>query len=155
MAVIDGIQNKIHPGDPLDKDIYDLPPEEAAAVPKTPGSLGCGPGCTRSGSRVPAAGRCVHGRRDFDLDRLQAEERSRRTPVASASVRILPLLRYLISILIELRPSLSAWAVAIVSTRGGLPKRQPPISLIRLIRGDIAPRDGDRLLVRQGASKYN
>jgi glutamine synthetase len=39
MAVIDGIQNKINPGDPLDKDIYDLPPEEAAAVPKTPGSL--------------------------------------------------------------------------------------------------------------------
>lgn len=39
MAVIDGIQNKIHPGDPLDKDIYDLPPEEAAEVPKTPGSL--------------------------------------------------------------------------------------------------------------------
>lgn len=39
MAVIDGIQNKMNPGDPLDKDIYDLPPEEAAAVPKTPGSL--------------------------------------------------------------------------------------------------------------------
>jgi len=40
MAAIDGIQNKISPGDPLDKDIYDLPPEEAAAVPKTPGDLG-------------------------------------------------------------------------------------------------------------------
>ncbi len=39
MAVIDGIQNKINPGQPLDKDIYDLPPEELAAVPKTPGSL--------------------------------------------------------------------------------------------------------------------
>jgi glutamine synthetase len=39
MAVIDGIQNKINPGPPLDKDIYDLPPEELAAVPKTPGSL--------------------------------------------------------------------------------------------------------------------
>jgi len=39
MAVIDGIQNKISPGDPLDKDIYDLPPEEAAAVKKTPASL--------------------------------------------------------------------------------------------------------------------
>ncbi|MBX9792467.1 MAG: type I glutamate--ammonia ligase [Pirellulales bacterium] len=39
MAVIDGIQNKINPGDPLDKDIYDLPPEELAKVPKTPGSL--------------------------------------------------------------------------------------------------------------------
>ncbi|MCO6458696.1 MAG: type I glutamate--ammonia ligase [Pirellulaceae bacterium] len=39
MGVIDGIQNKIDPGAPLDKDIYDLPPEEAAVVPKTPGSL--------------------------------------------------------------------------------------------------------------------
>ena len=39
MAAIDGIQNKIHPGQPLDKDIYDLPPEELAKVPSTPGSL--------------------------------------------------------------------------------------------------------------------
>jgi glutamine synthetase len=39
MAVIDGIQNKIDPGDPLDKDIYDLPPEEAAKVEKTPPTL--------------------------------------------------------------------------------------------------------------------
>jgi len=39
MAVIDGIQNKISPGEPLDKDIYDLAPEELAEVPKTPGSL--------------------------------------------------------------------------------------------------------------------
>lgn len=39
MATVDGIQNKINPGDPLDKDIYDLAPEELAEVPKTPGSL--------------------------------------------------------------------------------------------------------------------
>jgi len=39
MAAIDGIQNKIDPGEPLDKDIYDLPPEELAKVPTTPGSL--------------------------------------------------------------------------------------------------------------------
>lgn len=39
MAVIDGIQNKIDPGEPLDKDIYDLKPEEMASVPTTPGSL--------------------------------------------------------------------------------------------------------------------
>jgi len=39
MAMLDGIQNKIHPGDPLDKDIYDLSPEEAADVPTTPASL--------------------------------------------------------------------------------------------------------------------
>jgi glutamine synthetase len=39
MAAIDGIQNKIDPGAPLDKDIYDLPPEELATVANTPGSL--------------------------------------------------------------------------------------------------------------------
>ncbi len=39
MAMIDGIQNKTDPGAPLDKDIYDLPPEELAKVPSTPGSL--------------------------------------------------------------------------------------------------------------------
>lgn len=39
MAAIDGIQNKIDPGQPLDKNIYDLSPEELAKVPHTPGSL--------------------------------------------------------------------------------------------------------------------
>jgi glutamine synthetase len=39
MAAIDGIQNKIDPSQPLDKDIYDLPPEELAKVPTTPGTL--------------------------------------------------------------------------------------------------------------------
>ena len=39
LAAIDGIQNKISPGDPLDKNIYDLEPEEAANVATTPASL--------------------------------------------------------------------------------------------------------------------
>ncbi len=39
MAVLDGIQNKIEPGEPLDKNIYDLPPEELAGIPSAPGSL--------------------------------------------------------------------------------------------------------------------
>jgi glutamine synthetase len=39
MAAIDGIQNKLHPGEPLDRDIYDLPPEVLAGVPKAPGAL--------------------------------------------------------------------------------------------------------------------
>jgi glutamine synthetase len=38
-AGIDGIQNKIDPGEPLDVDIYDLSPEELAKIPSTPGSL--------------------------------------------------------------------------------------------------------------------
>jgi len=39
MAGLDGIENKIHPGDPMDKDLYDLPPEELADVPTVAGSL--------------------------------------------------------------------------------------------------------------------
>jgi glutamine synthetase len=39
MAGIDGIQNKIHPGDPADKDLYDLPPEEGKAIPTVSSSL--------------------------------------------------------------------------------------------------------------------
>jgi glutamine synthetase len=39
MAGLDGIQNKIHPGDPADKNLYDLPPEEDALIPTVCGSL--------------------------------------------------------------------------------------------------------------------
>jgi glutamine synthetase len=39
MAGLDGIRNKIHPGDPMDKDLYDLPPEELHGIPTVCGSL--------------------------------------------------------------------------------------------------------------------
>ena len=39
MAGLDGIQNKIHPGNPVDKDLYDLEPEDMAAIDSTPSSL--------------------------------------------------------------------------------------------------------------------
>ncbi len=39
MAGLDGIQNKINPGDPLDKNLYDLPPEEAQSIPTVCSSL--------------------------------------------------------------------------------------------------------------------
>ncbi len=39
MAGLDGIQNQIDPGEPMDKDLYDLPPEEAAKIKQVPGSL--------------------------------------------------------------------------------------------------------------------
>jgi glutamine synthetase len=39
MAGLDGIENKIDPGEAMDKDLYDLPPEEAKAIPQVCGSL--------------------------------------------------------------------------------------------------------------------
>jgi len=39
MAGLDGVMNRIDPGEPLDKDIYDMDPEELKHVPSTPGSL--------------------------------------------------------------------------------------------------------------------
>ncbi|MEN9358011.1 MAG: type glutamate--ammonia ligase, partial [Pseudomonadota bacterium] len=39
MAGLDGVQNKIHPGDPADKNLYDLPPEEDKLIPKVCHSL--------------------------------------------------------------------------------------------------------------------
>ena len=39
MAGLDGIENKIDPGEPMDKDLYELPPEELANIPQMPGTL--------------------------------------------------------------------------------------------------------------------
>jgi glutamine synthetase len=40
MAGLDGVQNRIDPGEPVDKDLYELPPEEARLIKQVPGSLG-------------------------------------------------------------------------------------------------------------------
>ena len=39
MAGLDGIKNKIEPPTPVDKDLYELPPDEDADIPQVPGSL--------------------------------------------------------------------------------------------------------------------
>ena len=55
MAGLDGVLNKIDPGEPLDKDIYDLSPEEMKAVPSMPGSLEEALELPRRRPRLPAA----------------------------------------------------------------------------------------------------
>jgi len=59
MAGLDGVLNKIDPGEPLDKDIYDLSPEEMKSVPSMPSSLEEAARLSRGRSRVHAEGRCV------------------------------------------------------------------------------------------------
>ena len=93
MAGIDGIQRRLDPGQPLDKDIYALTPAELAEVPSMPASLEESLEQLQEGPRVPAEGRRVHRGPDRDLDRLQDGERSQRDSAAAPSVRIRALLR--------------------------------------------------------------
>jgi glutamine synthetase len=94
MAALDGIENKIDPGDPLDKNIYDLPPEELAEIPSAPGSLdeALAPW---GRPRLPAQGRRLHQGCHRHVDRLQDRKRSQPGEAAAASPRVLPLLRHL------------------------------------------------------------
>ena len=80
MAGLDGVQNRIEPPDPVDKDLYDLPPEELAKVPQVPGSLDEALARPRGRPRLPEGRRRVHRRPHRDLDRLQADA-TRSTPI--------------------------------------------------------------------------
>ena len=73
MAGVDGILTKANPGESLDKDIYDLSPEEMKKVPSMPASLEEALGCWRR-PLVPAQRRCVHGGADRDVHQLQTSE---------------------------------------------------------------------------------
>ena len=86
MAMLDGIKNKINPGEPLDKDIYDLEPEELAKVPQDARLAGRGAGQPGEGPRVPAARGRVHQGRDQHLDLVQTRQGSGRDSPAAASV---------------------------------------------------------------------
>ena len=62
MAGLDGIQNRIHPGDPIDKNLYDLPPQELVDVPTVCGSLREALIALAQRPRLPDQGRRVQRR---------------------------------------------------------------------------------------------
>ena len=73
MAAIDGIQNKIHPGDPLDKDMYHLHPDEYEKIRSAPGSLDEAARLRWKKITIVTAGRRrLHRGRDSLLDQIQA-----------------------------------------------------------------------------------
>ena len=96
MAGLDGIKNKIEPPAPVDKDLYELPPEEAENIPQAPASAGRGDRPARGGPRIPPRGRRVHPGPDRDVDRPQARERDRPGPAPPAPLRVRAVLRRLI-----------------------------------------------------------
>jgi glutamine synthetase len=61
-AGLDGIQNKINPGDPIDKNLYDLPPEELSDIPVVCGSLRQALGELRNDHALFVEGRCLQRR---------------------------------------------------------------------------------------------
>jgi Glutamine synthetase, catalytic domain len=97
MAGLDGIQSRINPGDPIDKNLYDLPPVERAKIKSTPGSLDEALDALEADHRFSAQGRRVHKGRSGSLYQLQTIARNRRNSAASTPVRVLSLLRHLIA----------------------------------------------------------
>jgi glutamine synthetase len=95
MAGLDGIANRTDPGESLDKDIYDLSPEELSNVPSMPASLEEALSCLEDDHQFLLKGDVFGG----DLHQLQAEERGRRHSSAAASVRVRVVLRHLRSAL--------------------------------------------------------
>ena len=94
LAGLDGIQKKTEPQAPVDKDLYELPPEEHASVPDRAGQPRRRPGHPGGRPRVPAGRRRLHPRPDRDLGRAEAGRHRRRT-AAPAPARVRALLRLL------------------------------------------------------------
>ena len=94
LAGLDGIQNRIDPGDPLDKNLYELPPEELADVPSVPGFVRRSDRGPRGRPCLPPPGRRLQRRLHQQLDRDEAEG-IRRIAAATASVRVSDVLRRL------------------------------------------------------------
>ena len=95
MAMLDGIRHRIDPGDPLDRDIYEMSKEELAGTNKTPGSLDEALRALEEDHHFLTARRRLHGRSGPHMDRLQARQRDRSAAPAPAPARVLSVLRQL------------------------------------------------------------
>ena len=95
MAGLDGVQNRIEPPDPVDKDLYDLPARGAGEGPAGARLARRGARRPRGRPRVPARRRRLHARPHRHLDRLQARARDRPRPAPPPPVGVPPLLRHL------------------------------------------------------------
>ena len=93
MAGLDGIKNKIEPMAPVDKDLYELPPEEARNIPQAPTNLSTVIDRLEQDHEDLHRGWRVHHRPDRDLDLDQARAGDRPGQPAPAPVRVRALLR--------------------------------------------------------------
>ncbi len=99
MAGLDGVLNKIDPGEPLDKDIYDLSPEEMKKVPSMPATLDEALTCLEEDHAFLTKGDVFSEELIETFVDLQAEVGSGSSSPAPASVRIRTVLRYLVFII--------------------------------------------------------
>ena len=117
LAGLDGIQNKTEPAAPIDKDLYELPPEEHASVQTVPDSLDGVLDSLEADHDFLLAGRRLHPRPDRDLGRAEAR-RHRRRAAAPAPARVRALLRRLIPV-VRRNPRIHAWIRGFRASRGG------------------------------------
>ncbi len=96
LAGLDGIQNRIDPGDPLDKNLYELPPEELADVPSVPDSLGGAIAALEADHAFLLRGDVFNAELHQQLGGDEAKG-IRQPSVATASVRVSDVLRRLAS----------------------------------------------------------
>ena len=106
MAGLDGIKNKTEPPEPVDKDLYELPPDEAAAIPQVPGSLDAVLDTLEARPLLPDRGWRVHRGPHRDLAGLQADRRARRAPAPPPPARVRAVLRRLTNQSVPPRPEL-------------------------------------------------
>ena len=93
MAGIDGIKKKIEPLAPVDKDLYELPPDEAANIPQAPTSLSAVIDRLEEDHEYLTEGGVFTAGPDRDLDLLQAGERDPAGPDPASPVRVRAVLR--------------------------------------------------------------